>query len=66
MINAPCIIIADLEVDNKKCNEEYGGQMRKLAKQKANSFCYLVHWFDTGDKQGPFLYQGENAIQEFV
>ena len=27
MINAPCVIIADFEVDNQKCNEEYGGQM---------------------------------------
>jgi len=43
MINAPCVIIADFEADNKKCDEKYGGQMRKLAEQKANSFCYLVH-----------------------
>src|SRR5277367_5938269 len=40
--------------------------MRKLAEQKANSFCYLVHWIDTGDVWGPFLYWGENATQEFV
>ena len=40
--------------------------MRKLAEQKANSFCYLVHWIDTGDVWGPFLYRGENATQEFV
>ena len=43
MINAPCVIIADFEADNKKCKEVYGGQMQKLAEQKANSFCYLVH-----------------------
>jgi hypothetical protein len=49
MINAPCVIIADFEADNKKCNEKYGGKMRKLAEQKANSFCYLVYWIDTGD-----------------
>ena len=66
MINAPCVIIADFEADNKKCNKEYGGQMRKLMEQKANSFCYLVHWIDTGDIWGPFLYWGENATQEFV
>jgi hypothetical protein len=66
MINAPCVIIADFEADNKKCDEKYGGQMRKLAEQKANSFCYLVHWIDTGDIWGPFLYRGENATQEFV
>ncbi|CAG8586358.1 10657_t:CDS:2, partial [Cetraspora pellucida] len=48
MINAPCVIIADFEADNKKCDEKYGGQMRKLAEQKANSFCYLVYWIDTG------------------
>src|SRR2546421_9626510 len=40
--------------------------MRKIAEQKANSFCYLVHWIDTGDVWGPFLYRGENAIQEFI
>ncbi|GBB86911.1 hypothetical protein RclHR1_13360008 [Rhizophagus clarus] len=66
MINAPCVIIADFEADNKKCDEAYGGSMRKLAEQKANSFCYLVHWIDTGDVWGPFLYRGENATQEFV
>ena len=26
MINAPCVIIADFEADNKKCDEKYGGQ----------------------------------------
>ncbi|RIA80758.1 hypothetical protein C1645_838116 [Glomus cerebriforme] len=36
MINAPCVIIADFEADNKKCDEAYGGSMRKLAEQKAN------------------------------
>ncbi|PKK55674.1 hypothetical protein RhiirC2_722327 [Rhizophagus irregularis] len=40
--------------------------MRKLAEQKANSFCYLVHWIDTNTTWGPFLYRGENATQEFV
>src|SRR3989337_2355472 len=40
--------------------------MRKLAEQKANSFCYLVHWIDTNETWGPFLYRGENATQEFV
>jgi len=66
MINAPCVIIADFEADNKKCDEKYGGSMRKLAEQKANSFCYQVQWIDTGDVWGPFLYRGENATQEFV
>ena len=66
MINALCVIIADFKADNKKCNEEYRGQIRKLMEQKANSFCYLVHWIDTGDIWGPFLYRGENATQEFV
>ena len=66
MINAPCVIIADFEAENKKCDENYGGSMRKLTEQKANSFCYLVHWIDTGDVWGPFLYRGENATQEFV
>ncbi|CAG8798860.1 22830_t:CDS:2, partial [Cetraspora pellucida] len=41
---------ANFEADNKKCDEKYGGQMRKLAEQKANSFCYLVHWIDTGNE----------------
>ena len=66
MIYAPCEIIADFEAENKKCDEAYGGSMRKLAEQKANSFCYLVHWIDTGDIWGLFLYRGENATQEFV
>src|SRR5439155_25341248 len=66
MINAPCVIIADFESDNKKCNEKYGGKMRKIGEQKANSFCYLVHWIDTGVIWGPFIYRGENATQEFV
>ena len=66
MINAPCVIIADFEADNKKCDKNYGGQMHKLAEQKANSFCYKVHWIDTGDVWGPFLYRGENPTQEFV
>src|SRR3989337_1133448 len=66
MINALCVIIADFEADNKKCDEAYGGSMRKLAEQKANSFCYLIHWIDTGDVWGPFLYRGKNATQEFV
>ena len=75
MINSPCVIIADFEADNQKwdCSgrimkpfKSYGGQIRKISKQKANSFCYLVHWIDTGDVWGPFLYRGENATQEFV
>ncbi|GBB93318.1 hypothetical protein RclHR1_02150005 [Rhizophagus clarus] len=49
MMNAPYVIIADFESDNKKCDELYGGSMRKLAEQKANSFCYLVHWIDTNE-----------------
>jgi hypothetical protein len=65
MINAPCVITADFEADNKKCNKAYDGRMIKLTEQKANSFCYLVHWIDTGDVWGPFLYRGENATQEF-
>ena len=70
MINAPCVIIADFEADNKKCDEKYGGQMRKLTEQKANSFCYLVQWIDTGDIWGPFLYRGEmphkNSSEESI
>ena len=38
MINAPCVIIADFEADNKKCNEAYGGQMRKLLNRKLIAF----------------------------
>jgi len=65
MINAPCVIIADFESNNKKCDEKYGGSMRKIAEQRANSFCYLVHWIDTGNVWGPFLYRGENATQPY-
>ncbi|RHZ49273.1 hypothetical protein Glove_526g3 [Diversispora epigaea] len=56
MIYAPCVIKADFESDNKKCNESYGGNMRKYAEQKANSFCYIVHWIDSGETWGPFTY----------
>ncbi|CAG8625073.1 9444_t:CDS:1, partial [Paraglomus occultum] len=66
MIYAPCVIIADFESDNKKCDESYGGNMHKFAEQKANSFCYAVHWIDTGETWGPFIYRGPNATQEFV
>ena len=31
MIYAPCVIKADFESDNKKCDESYGGSMRKFA-----------------------------------
>ena len=63
---APCVIIADFEADNKKCDEPYGGKMRKIAEQKANSFCYLIHWIDDGTVWGPVIYREENATQEFV
>ena len=71
MINAPYVIIANFEVDNKKCNKEYGGQMRKFMEQKANSFCYLVHWINTGDiwgadnRNSPFLHISYFEIIEF-
>src|SRR6202008_354590 len=63
------------EADNQKWDysggimklfKSYGGQMHKISEQKANSFCYLVHWIDTRDVWGPFLYWEENATQEFV
>ncbi|GBB89991.1 hypothetical protein RclHR1_16860003 [Rhizophagus clarus] len=66
MINAPCVIIADFEAGNKKPSLINGGKPRLISEQYANSFCYLVHWIDTGDVWGPYLYQGENATQEFV
>jgi hypothetical protein len=50
-----CVIIADFEVDNKKCNENYRGQM-----------CYMVHWIDTDEIWDPFIYHRENATEEFV
>ena len=34
--------------------------------QKANSFCYMVHWIETDETWGPFLYRGPNATEEFV
>ncbi|GBB96236.1 hypothetical protein RclHR1_27070004 [Rhizophagus clarus] len=64
-INAPCVIIADFESLKKKCDTHYGGNMRKLAEEEANSFSYSVHWIDTGETWGPFLYRGENATEEF-
>ena len=66
MINSPCVIIADFEADNKKSGLINGGKTRLISEQYANSFCYLVHWINTGDVWGPFLYRGNNATQEFV
>src|SRR5437764_5755100 len=66
MINSPCVIIADFEAENKKSGLINGGKTRIISEQYANSFCYLVHWIDTGDVWGPFLYREENATQEFV
>ena len=63
---APCVIIADFEADNRKCDENYGGNMQKIMEQKANSFCYMVHWIETDESWGPFLYRGQNATEEFV
>ncbi|RGB26672.1 hypothetical protein C1646_770121 [Rhizophagus diaphanus] len=63
---APCVIIADFEADNRKCNENYGGNMHKIMEHKANSFCYMVHWIETDETWGPFLYRGPNATEEFV
>ena len=66
MMYAPCVIIADFESDNKKFNETYGGNLRKIAEQKANSFCYLIYWIDTNETWGPFIYRGPNATQGFI
>ena len=49
MINVPCVIIADFEAGNKKPGLINGGKTRIISEQYANSFCYLVHWIDTGD-----------------
>jgi len=43
------VIIADFEADNKKSGLINGGKTRLISEQYANSFCYLVHWIDTGD-----------------
>ena len=66
MINAPCVIKADFEGGNKKHGLINGGKTRLISEQYANSFCYTVHWIDTGETWGLFLYRGPNAIQEFV
>ncbi|GBC01851.1 hypothetical protein RclHR1_43520001, partial [Rhizophagus clarus] len=34
--------------------------------EEANSFSYSVHWIDTGETWGPFLYCGENVTEEFI
>ena len=75
MIYSPYVIIADFEADNKKCWSysggimkpmPYGGNMKKYSKQRANSFCYIVHWIDTNEIWGPFIYRESDATQEFV
>ena len=55
-MNAPCIIMADFEANHKNTNESFGGAMKKLAEQKATSFSYKVHWIDTGETWGPYIY----------
>ena len=74
-IFSPYVIIADFEADNKKCWSYYGdiikpmsysGNMKKYSEQRANSFCYIVHWIDTGETWEPFIYQRPDATQEFV
>ncbi|GBB99069.1 hypothetical protein RclHR1_03400021 [Rhizophagus clarus] len=57
MINAPCVIIADFEAGNKRPGLINGGKTCIISEQYANSFCYLVHWIDTGDVWGPYLYR---------
>jgi hypothetical protein len=52
MMYAPCVIFADFEANNKKCDENYGGSMRKIAEQRANSFCYKVHWIEDNKTWG--------------
>ncbi|PKY62588.1 hypothetical protein RhiirA4_489273 [Rhizophagus irregularis] len=47
--------------NNKKCDENYGGQIHKIMKQRANSFYYMVYWIDTDVICGLFIYHGENA-----
>ena len=75
MMYSSCVIIADFESDNKKCWSysggiikpmPYDGNMIKYGEQRVNSFCYIVHWIDTNEIWGPFIYQGPNATQEFV
>jgi hypothetical protein len=46
---AKSIILADFESLKKKCDTYYGGNMRKIAEEEANSFSYKVHWIDTGE-----------------
>jgi hypothetical protein len=52
-INASYVIFADLESLKKKCDTHYGGNIRKIAEEEANSFSYKVHWIDTGETWGP-------------
>ncbi|PKK68724.1 hypothetical protein RhiirC2_851220 [Rhizophagus irregularis] len=52
--------VKDFEADNRKCNENYGGNMHKIMEQKTNSFCYMVHWIETDKTWGSFLYRGQN------
>ncbi|CAH1767592.1 11897_t:CDS:1, partial [Entrophospora sp. SA101] len=66
MMYAPCVIIADFECSHILKDENYGGKMHKIAEQTANSFAYSVHWIDTGETWGPFIYRGPNASEEFV
>ncbi|GBB92490.1 hypothetical protein RclHR1_20120001 [Rhizophagus clarus] len=61
-INASCVIIADFKLLKKKCDTHYGGNMQKLAEEEAS---YSVHWIDTGETWGLFLYREKNVTEEF-
>ena len=49
MMYAPCDIKLDLESTKKIVNEKYGGKMRKLAEEEANSYSYEVNWINSGE-----------------
>ncbi|PKK63101.1 hypothetical protein RhiirC2_784010 [Rhizophagus irregularis] len=66
MMYAPCVIKADFESNHKETDEKYGGSMRKIGEQRANSFSYTIYWIDTGEIWGPYIYRGPNATEEFV
>lgn len=66
MMYALCVIKADFESNHKEADEKYGGSMRKIAEQKANSFFYTIYWIDTEEIWGPYIYRGPNATEKFV
>ena len=63
---APYIIVLDIESLKKETNENYSGSMQKIAEEEPNSFSYTLHWIDTDETWGPYVYRGPNVTEKLI